>query len=357
MRRSAFTLVELLVVIAIIGLLIALLLPAVQAARESARRSQCNNNLKQLALSTLMFEDTYKYIPPGATGTWSAGWATFLLPFIEQIGGFEKLDLGAAAGFNPATYTPSNAALYNRDQFNGLMIPIFICPSSPCPAMVQPEDANPDVRILCGNYVGIMGATNSATDFTDPSGGGRNCDFSATAPAQLNKGGYASSNGVFYPCNPLAKNNCLLRLNRILDGTSNTLMLGEQSDYGVDPDVAPGVPGGGYKAMHDIRMPKRAGVWTGAATSITFAQPCPSANSMESASIITVRYPIGQKRRVSFSDGIARYGWNTPIQAVHPGGALVARVDGGTSFLRNSMSYDVLKFLCVRDDGRPVSVP
>jgi prepilin-type N-terminal cleavage/methylation domain-containing protein len=84
--RTAFTLVELLVVIAIIGVLVALLLPAVQAARESARRSQCQNNLKQASIGMHNFEDTYRTLP-GGMGKFGCCWGTWqvrLLPYIEQ---------------------------------------------------------------------------------------------------------------------------------------------------------------------------------------------------------------------------------------------------------------------------------
>src|SRR5688572_26222129 len=92
--QRAFTLVELLVVIAIIGILIALLLPAVQAAREAARRSQCQNNLKQIALGMHNFHDVYGNFPAGevssntgVTPTSQARnwvWSALILPFIEQ---------------------------------------------------------------------------------------------------------------------------------------------------------------------------------------------------------------------------------------------------------------------------------
>lgn len=96
-KRSGFTLVELLVVIAIIGVLIALLLPAVQAAREAARRMQCTNHLKQLALATHNYHDTYNSLPTSCTLLYNNGgahgwsYASQLLPFIEQSALFENI--------------------------------------------------------------------------------------------------------------------------------------------------------------------------------------------------------------------------------------------------------------------------
>ena len=90
-HKTGFTLVELLVVIAIIGVLVALLLPAVQSARETARRAQCSNNLKQLGLALLQYHDIKQQFPIGANDARGAAWSAYMLPWIEQQALFDSL--------------------------------------------------------------------------------------------------------------------------------------------------------------------------------------------------------------------------------------------------------------------------
>lgn len=92
---AAFTLVELLVVIAIIGILIALLRPAVQSAREPARRVQCANNLKQLALALHAYHASVGSFPPGAIVENNLSWNVFLLPYIEQQNLYDQFDFSS----------------------------------------------------------------------------------------------------------------------------------------------------------------------------------------------------------------------------------------------------------------------
>jgi len=92
--RRGFTLVELLVVIAIIGVLVALLLPAVQSARESARRIQCSNNLRQMGLAVHSFDDANKVLVPSRMENYGGvTWVVFILPYIEQGNFATKWDL------------------------------------------------------------------------------------------------------------------------------------------------------------------------------------------------------------------------------------------------------------------------
>jgi prepilin-type N-terminal cleavage/methylation domain-containing protein/prepilin-type processing-associated H-X9-DG protein len=129
--RFGFTLVELLVVIAIIGVLIALLLPAVQAAREAARRMQCTNNIKQLALGCHNHADVHDgTFPAGERGNNFLTWVSFILPFIEEQARYSSMSIKSDVGDSQAgRYSnPVNAQAYwNLNS----RIPCTQCPSSP----------------------------------------------------------------------------------------------------------------------------------------------------------------------------------------------------------------------------------
>ncbi|HET6880286.1 MAG TPA: DUF1559 domain-containing protein [Pirellulales bacterium] len=196
--RSAFTLVELLVVIAVIGLLVGLLLPAVQAARESARRAQCANNLKQIGIACSSYADAARSFPPGycaamayldgATDTspgWS--WAAFLLPYMEQATVYQALD------FNLPIEHPANA--------RGIQTSLapYLCPSDILPQTpYSVPDASGNVLTSAApmSYAACVGSDESGVaDFT--------------------------GNGVFY-------RNSGIRFADILDGTTFTILVGEK---------------------------------------------------------------------------------------------------------------------------------
>jgi len=133
-RRIAFTLVELLVVIAIIGILVALLLPAIQAAREAARRTQCQNNLKNLALALHNYHDAFKIFPyaayqrngenPGTHSRLRKNWAIAILPYVEEQTLYNSFDLEFPARISDGT-VPGEV---NYDE-RGTELEVMLCPS------------------------------------------------------------------------------------------------------------------------------------------------------------------------------------------------------------------------------------
>lgn len=185
-KSNGFTLVELLVVIAIIGILIALLLPAVQAAREAARRTQCNNHLKQIGLALHNYHDTFGVFPPASINSGSvvpnggnavSGWV-FILPFMEMENLYNLWDFRFS---------------YDDAQNNAAKkVPVegYFCPSKP-----RPEKASSSVAY--GDYA-----------------------FSA-GTGHCNAGSAYYRKGMF-------NQNSVCRFRDITDGTSNTIAVGEK---------------------------------------------------------------------------------------------------------------------------------
>lgn len=164
-RRTAFTLVELLVVIAIVGVLLALLLPAIGAARESSRRTQCQNNLRQLGLGLTSYESATKRWPAGKK--WSGppddptsfamAWSSFLLPYIEQD------SLNSAINFKLPFTDPANLPATTQ------VIPIYLCPSTSDFEEHRTPDGHlynlgglPGEGLACIDYLGVSGPDKDA---------------------------------------------------------------------------------------------------------------------------------------------------------------------------------------------------
>lgn len=208
--QAGFTLVELLVVIAIIGMLVGILLPAVSSARESARRSQCSNNLKQIGLGLIGYQTAMGHFPKGSgisrrRANAGLSWNVFILPHIEEQ---ELYDLIAP----DADGVSNSLNLLTKSQ----ELPIYICPSAPTARKYSP-DGSPVVVMLPkqlreSNYAGVGGAgrvEGSVVDLED-----------------LECGDYFTD-GMLYPDSQIT-------LAHIKDGQSNTLMVGERHYFAGD---------------------------------------------------------------------------------------------------------------------------
>jgi prepilin-type N-terminal cleavage/methylation domain-containing protein/prepilin-type processing-associated H-X9-DG protein len=193
--RGGFTLIELLVGIAIIAVLIGLLIPAVQRVREAANRMKCANNLKQLGLGLLHYENVNKKFPPG---NWDGppgrnhGWAPFILCYIEQdnLASLYRWDLWSA--------DPQNQPVVAHQ------LPIFQCPSAP------EQDRFMTFGVFTNNGKGACG-DYAATQSVDP-----------VLVAQGSIAPPADYRGVLEP-------NRMTRVTEITDGATNTLLLTEDA--------------------------------------------------------------------------------------------------------------------------------
>jgi prepilin-type N-terminal cleavage/methylation domain-containing protein/prepilin-type processing-associated H-X9-DG protein len=292
-RRLGFTLIELLVVIGVIAILIALLMPAVQKVRESASRSECINNLKQMALACHNFHNDYKKLPAGNTSFdtsfgspyygWS--WQAQILPYVEQ-GAIHKLAKTYAETVNVYPYEPpdGNPAI-------AIQVPFYTCPSDSRPLSISYVDG---FTVSFTSYLGVSGQT------ADP-----------TPPAPDT----AARDGIFYMSSKV-------RMIDIQDGASNTLLIGERPP---SSDLLFGwyFAGGGYDmwgeagdnvlGVREYKYARSAIKWSEAAgiTPITCADTY-------------VNFQMGDIR--NNCDQI--HYWS-----MHPGGANFALADGSVRFI------------------------
>ncbi|MFY9256553.1 MAG: DUF1559 domain-containing protein [Fuerstiella sp.] len=334
LRKRGFTLIELLVVIAIIAILIALLLPAVQQAREAARRTQCKNNLKQIGLALHNYHDVYNSFPPQSTNAGNLGahaptlWVR-MLPFIDQGALYNQ---AAAIGFGKdANYWLGSAGASSvalRGIFANAFVPGFRCPSS----------AMPDTQTVSGSaqmwhsYVAMSGSHGyrRTTPFA-ASSNGDGVDDSATSNSSW------SSGGVF----PGQKN---VKIRDIIDGTSNTIVIAEQSAYlGTNRNNRTACPTSG--PWMGIKNPRQVnGTDGGMAAGPTGDIRCYNLTTLRESP----NPPVGSAIQLNTR-------CNTPLSSYHTGGVQVLLGDGTVRFISDNVDLtNVLFNLVDRDDGNVI---
>ncbi|TWU29574.1 DUF1559 domain-containing protein [Bythopirellula polymerisocia] len=311
-QHRAFSLVELLVVIAIIGVLIALLLPAIQAAREAARRCSCRNKLRQIGVSVQHFHDSQKTLPPpkvlqgrgGLVAVTGGGNSAdqfsnlgsafvSLLPYLEVNNLYSNYDL------TKSIYSAKNLETTSQP------IDLYMCPSMALPREVPNLSAGE--KLAPGSYMLSVST-----------------DFGATADTN---GAFTNPNAVSQiGSTAVVETQYSLPLSRIVDGTSNTFLIGENS-YNVPGIPWPEAPGSEKWGDHTWAN----GYWAYAWGNIQWFL-------YDKLHVATYNQPStpdpNKILRVFRSD--------------HPGGAQFVYLDGSVHFVPTEIDYQVLKALVTR---------
>lgn len=331
-RQRGFTLIELLVVIAIIAVLVALLLPAVQQARESARRTQCRNNLKQIGLALANYEESYATLPPATTTRGGIHGTTVwmrLLPYMDKNSIFDEVSVvgfGNHVNFWFGDTDPNTIRV--RTLLDGVTVKGYRCPSTALPEFLIWNTTTPAMvtRQLWMNYTPVAGSSSHST--TDMTGG--------------LDGGHASAGGMF-------PGNIAMRLAAASDGLSNTIMVVEQSlSYGDAKNRTAQPQTGAWQGIKTIRLPNGNGTWsiTGSHDETVHSRDCRCVN------MTTIREAPNPPASALWQEA---HRCNTPISAEHSSGAHILIGDGAVRFISNNIELTTLYNLANRDDGNVIS--
>jgi prepilin-type N-terminal cleavage/methylation domain-containing protein/prepilin-type processing-associated H-X9-DG protein len=326
-NRPAFTLIELLVVIALIAVLIGLLLPAVQSARAAARRLQCVNNLKQIALAAHNFHDTNRSFPPGVSPPPSqASTLVFVLPYMEGGNVYNAFNLTS-----DVTNTDPNATS------RCLTVNSFMCPSDPSagfwtdPSPVW-NGSNPDMGR--SNYFGNLGASGWVYD---------DLNTLTKPPGQRGIFAYKSTTSI----------------DDIQDGTSNTALFGE-----IKRGARPGADALNVTQV----LPNFWGPASAPSNPSNLSPPTacnkPSPNPFNYTGLqyqrgffITALYTHTVPPNYSGRDCI-RLGFDQghlASRSYHPGGVNLSMSDGSVRFVRETIQLGVWRALGTRKGGEIIS--
>jgi prepilin-type processing-associated H-X9-DG protein len=298
---------------------------------------KCSNNLKQMGIALHAYHDAKGKLPPGGMsdvapvgtgGGWGSAWTVFITPFIEQNNLYSKFTFTGGSGWGTAATNNVNAAA-------GIVIPIYLCPSSP--GDTTTTGTYTGAALAVSHYVGIAGAVNGLIpgyieSRTNTGSSGTGCC----------NGGIASGGGTLFPGGSVG-------LAALTDGTSNTIVVGEQNGFIYTTDGAKNFWNASQANGWQIGGPQTV--------------PPPgegNGGDIRHMQMTTVRYAINQTKGWTpggdcGGQGVCQNtGNNIPLNSLHTGGINVLFGDGSIRFLSSSVSIATLAQLATRDDGIPL---